>query len=114
MLASAYRVLTADQLVNEGPTLLTGFNLHVSADGAGVHIYDGMDVLSGQLVMHIVGWASDVNFGAFQFPILLNNGLFVDVGANLHHVTVFYIPLRGNSPLRAYPGFTMIDDQGLE
>ena len=109
MLASAYRVLTTDQLVNEGPTLLTGFNLHVSVDGAGVHIYDGMDTLSGQLVIHLVGWASDVNFGSFSSPILLNNGLYVDVGASLHHFTVFYIPLRGNSPLRAYPGFIMAE-----
>jgi hypothetical protein len=107
MLAAAYRVLTADQLVNEGPTLFVGFNLHVSADGAGIHIYDGMDVLSGALVMHIVGWASDVNFGSFSYPVLLNNGLYVDVGANLHHLSVFYIPLRGNSPLAAYPGFML-------
>jgi hypothetical protein len=105
MLASAYRVLTTDQIVNEGPTLITGFNLHVSVDGAGVHIYDGLDAESGFLVMHVVGWANDVNFGAFHIPILLNNGLFVDVGANLHHFSIFYIPLRGGSPLQAYSGF---------
>jgi hypothetical protein len=102
MLVSAYRVLTADQIVNEGPTLLTGFILHASVDGAGFHVYDGLDAESGTLVAHIVGWASDVNFGSFHSPIFLNNGLYVDIGANIHHAAIYYVPLRGNSPLQPY------------
>ena len=105
IIPSAYRILTGDQIVNEGPTLWCGFILHVSVDGAGVHVYDGLDTLSGILAAHIVGGASDVNWGQFPFPILLNNGLFVDVGANVHHFMLNYIPLRGGSPLTIYPGF---------
>jgi len=105
MLVTAYRVLTADQIVNEGPTLFCGFILHASVDGSGVHIYDGLDAVSGILAAHIVGWASDVNAHDWNKPVFLNNGLFVDVGANVHHFSVYYIPLRSGSPISVYPGF---------
>lgn len=109
MLACAYRSLTADQLVNEGPTLLVGCQLHASADGGTADIYDGLDTLSGAHVFDLTGWANDPNPIMFTIPVLLNNGLYVDVGANVHHVTVYYIPLRGASPLSAYPAFMLKD-----
>jgi hypothetical protein len=74
-------------------------------DGSGIHIYDGMDALSGILAAHLVGWASDVNSCMFTFPVLFNNGIYIDVGANVHHAMIYYIPLRGGSPLQPYPGF---------
>jgi hypothetical protein len=113
IMAAAYRILSADQIVNEGPTLLTGIAMHVAVDGGGVAIYDGLDALSGALVLDLEGWANDTNPNNFTFPILLNNGLFVDIGSNIHHVTVFYIPLRGNSPLQPYPGFIVMESDVL-
>jgi len=105
MLASAYRVLTKDQLVSVGPVLWTAFILHTSVDGGDVHVYDGMDAVSGTLAAHIVGWANDVNFGSFHSPILFNSGIYVDIGSNVHHFAIYFIPLRGGSPLQPYPGF---------
>jgi len=102
MLVSAYRTLSIDQIINEGPTLLTGFQIHASADGGIVTVYDGLDATSGVIAAHGVGWANDTNPIMFPSPVFLNNGLFVDVGANVHHVSVYFIPLRGNSPLQPY------------
>lgn len=107
MLVSAYRTLSADQIINEGPTLLTGFQIHASVDGGLISIYDGLDAVSGFLVAHAAGWANDTNPTIFFSPIFLNNGLFVDIGANIHHASIYYVPLRGNSPLLAYPAFVM-------
>jgi hypothetical protein len=109
MFASAYRKLTADQLVNEGPTLVTGYNLNVSTDGGDVTLYDGMDTDSGSKVITLNGLAATNDHEQFSFPVLYNNGLYVDIGANVTEFTIYYIPLRGNSPLKAYPGFMMSD-----
>lgn len=105
MLASAYRALVNDQLVNEGPTLVTGYELEVSADGGDATLYDGLDVLSGTKVVTVNALASDHKAVAYQTPVLYNNGLFVDIGSNVTLLTVYFIPLRGNSPLQPYPGF---------
>ena len=111
MFASAYRALTADQLVNEGPTLVTGYELNVSTDGGDVTVYDGLETLSGTKVWQIQGLASDNKSRDLHTPVLFNNGLFVDVGSNVTLFTIHYIPLRGNSPLRAYPGFMMAETE---
>lgn len=107
MFASAYRRLTADQLVNEGPCLITGWSINASADGGIVTIYDGLDTESGTVIEQVEGLASVNNHAEQHTPILCNNGLYIDIGANVTGFTVYYIPLRGNSPLRAYPGFMM-------
>lgn len=111
MLASAYRRLTSDQLVTPGPCLFVGYSLNVSTDGGSVNIYDGNDTLSGQLVDTVEGLANVNNHAEFHTPIIFNNGIYVDIGSNVTSITVFYIPLRGNSPLQAYPGFML---QGSE
>ena len=112
LLASAYRTLTADQLVNEGPTLLCGYELNVSTDGGGVTVYDGMDAISGSALPVIQGLASETKSYNYGPPVLFNNGLYVDIGANVTSFVVYYIPLRGGSPLQAYPGF-MISEMDL-
>ena len=107
MFASAYRRLTTDQLVTSSPCLITGYSLNVSTDGGSVAIYDGHDTSSGWPVDTIEGLANVNNHAQFDFPVMLNNGLYVDVGSNVTSFTIYYIPLRGNSPLQAYPGFMM-------
>jgi hypothetical protein len=109
MLAAAYRRLTADQTVSEGPTLITGYSLEASADGGVVTLYDGLDALSGAEIQTVTGLNSDNRERDFSIPVLCNNGLFVDVGANVTAFTVYFVPLRGNSPLAAYPGFMLRD-----
>lgn len=113
MFASAYRRLTADQLVNEGPCLITGWSINASADGGIVAIYDGLDTDSGAIIEQVEGLASVNNHAEQHTPILCNNGLYVDIGANVTAFTIYYIPLRGNSPLQAYPGFMMPESESL-
>lgn len=107
MLASAYRYLVSDQQVLKVPCLITGWVLSASADGGIVNVYDGLDELSGQLIFTAEGLNTQVNHAEYASPIMCNNGLFVDIGANVTSFTIFYIPLRGNSPLQPYPGFML-------
>jgi hypothetical protein len=107
MIACAYRALTADQLVNEGPTLVTGWVLNNSLDSGLVNVYDGMDTLSGTLVWQIQALASYNKSREITFPVLFGTGLYVDIGAGVTRFTVEYIPLRSASPLTAYENFIL-------
>jgi hypothetical protein len=107
MLAAAYRRLTADQQVIIGPCLITGYSLEASADGGIVTVYDGLGTLSGVVIQSITGLASNNRERDFSIPVLCNTGLYVDIGANVTALTIYYIPLRGNSPLAAYPGYML-------
>lgn len=109
MIVSAYRNLKNDQIVNEGPTLITGIALHCSADGGSVEVYDGLDVLSGVDIMTVNGWTNDTNPMMFPHPVLLNNGLFVDIGANVTDVTIFFVPLRSGSPMQPHASYYIPD-----
>lgn len=109
MFAAAHKRITIDTLITPTPALLTGYSLNASVDGGSVAIYDGQDTQSGELVDSVEGLASVNNHAEFHTPILMNNGLYIDIGSNVTSFTVYYIPLRGNSPLKVYPGFMMTE-----
>lgn len=88
----AYRWLTADQLVNEGRTLLCQLIVNASADGGSVTIYDGLNA-NGDLVGVFDGLAAGCNPIAFGRGVCLTRGLFVDIGSNITGVTVIYRPI---------------------
>ena len=82
--------LTKDDLVNDDKTLLYGVLLEITTDGASVILYEGNDASSGRLLFTVKGLANDTKFIWFDKPLLLERGLYVDIGSNVSAVTLFW------------------------
>jgi hypothetical protein len=86
--------VTADQIVNQGETLLHSIILLTSAAGTGVTLYDGLDAVSGRSLGPFEG-AANISFShTFPKPLRLDRGLFVDIGTNVTGVLVVWEPLK--------------------
>ena len=89
--------VTGDARVFEGSGVLFGLVLLVSTTGGDVTLYDGADAGSGRLIGTFEGIANEsrpIVFG--RNGILLDKGLFVDVGSNVTEVLVVYNALSGS------------------
>lgn len=107
MIASAYAQDNSDSLICKVPALLTGILIH-STDATGkITLYDGQDALSGRLFGNVASPSGTPFIYALHSPVLFENGIYVTVTATIEDYTIFYIPLRGSSPLQPYPGFMM-------
>jgi len=114
MFSSAFFQSTKTELVCKTPALLTGIIIH-STDATGkLNLYNGQDANAGRLFGNIASPTNVPFLYSLHTPVLFESGIFAVVVATIEDYTVLYIPLRGNSPLRAYPGFSMMDDAGLE
>lgn len=112
MLISAYAQSSVASLICKVPALLTGVLVH-STDATGkVVLYDGQDTLSGKLFGNIASPTNTPFYYSIAYPVLFENGIYVDVVASIEDYTITYIPLRGNSPLRPYNN--MIVDLGSQ
>lgn len=87
---SAWRNVTGDTLVARNPCLLHGVVLLTSAGGGDVTIYEGQDATSGEKILSIEGANNISNQVAFNPPLPLQRGLYVDVGSNVSEVLVHF------------------------
>lgn len=102
MIVSAHKQSTVAELVCKVPALLTGLIVH-STDATGkITLYDGQDTLSGKLVGNIASPTNVPFYYSFTIPVLFENGIYVDVVATIEDYTIFFVPLRGHSPLMPY------------
>lgn len=85
--------ITADTVVSTEPVLLYGVIFLTSVTGGDVTIYNGQDAASGSQFARLEGTANVTNSFSPAKAILLDMGLFVDVGSNVTEVVVIYDPL---------------------
>jgi hypothetical protein len=85
----AWQCVTADGVLNKGPTELIYAYLEPSAAGADVTFYDGFDA-NGKKIATIVASAKTSRPFAPRAPIFCNEGLYIDIGTNVASVLVLY------------------------
>lgn len=89
----AYSNLSADALVWRGPCLFYGAVLLVSVTGGDATIYNAQSPDAPRKVIRMEGIADQSTPFFPAKPVLLGEGLYVDVGSNVTEIVVFYEPL---------------------
>lgn len=113
MISSAFQRETGDSLICKVPALVTGILVH-SVDATGkITLYDGQDANSGRLFGNVASSSGTPCIYPLHSPILFESGIYVTVTATLEDYTIFFIPVRGNSPLQAYPSL-IVNEMLLE
>jgi len=82
-----------DVIAQVGETFLYGLDITASLAAGAVTIYEGLDASSGR---RINTFKTDATFTTpirFNPPLYLQRGLFIDVGANIEGVTVYFKPV---------------------
>ncbi len=92
MFGYGYRWLTADEQVIEHPLLLAGIVLLVSTTGGDVTLYEGLGTAGSSLIGRFEGIA-DQSTPIDLHGLLLERGLYVDIGSNVTGVLVIYKPI---------------------
>jgi hypothetical protein len=85
----AWQCVTADGILNKGPTELIYAYLEPSAAGADATFYDGFDA-DGKKIATIVASVKTSRPLAPKEPVFCDVGLFVDIGTNVASVLVLY------------------------
>lgn len=92
----AWRCLTADAIVNKGPTELLYAYLEPSAANADATLYDGFGT-QGRKITTILSSTKTSRHFAPPDPIICEKGLYLDVGSNVTSVLVMFKPIRERS-----------------
>ena len=92
MFGYGYRWLTADEQVIEHPCLLKGIVLLVSTTGGDVTLYEGLGTAGSSQIGRFEGIA-DQSTPIDLHGLLLERGLYVDIGSNVTGVLVIYKPI---------------------
>ncbi len=106
MFGYGYRWLTGDEQVIEHPLILKGIVILVSTTGGDVTLYEGLGTAGSSLIGRFEGIA-DQSTPIDLHGLLLERGLYVDVGSNVTGVLVIYKPIPSkmlSDPQSGNPG----------
>lgn len=87
--AIGYTRCVGDRLVTRDPAVVFGVQLLCNALGGDVALYNGRST-GGDKVATFKGPANRSWEIPFPHPVLLHNGIYIDVGSNVDEVTVFW------------------------
>lgn len=93
--------VSVDSVISTGPCLLSDVVLLVATTGGDVTLYDGVDALAGRKIGRFEGSANQSKPIHFEPPLLCQQGLYVDVGANVTECLVCFISYQPS----ANPGY---------
>ncbi len=96
----AFLNFSADTVVCAQPCLLNAVCLLTSTTGGSVTLYEGQDADSGRKIGRFESTADNTLVITFPHAPFLARGLFVDVGATVSEVTIFFslLPVGAEKP----------------
>ena len=94
LLGTGWTLVTVDQIVNQGETMLYSLTFFSKAGEGEVRFYDGLDAASGRLIVPMLEADSFIPQARWDPPLRLERGLYVDFGNKMDAVLVQWDPVK--------------------
>lgn len=92
---TGWTLVTVDQIVNQGETVLYSLTFFSDAGEGEARIYEGMDATSGRQIVPMIEADRFIPQASWDPPLRLERGLFVDMGSKMDAVLVQWDPIVG-------------------